>query len=114
MSRIGKQPITVPSGVDVTIDGATVRVKGPKGQLEYTLVGDVTVARDGDVLDVTRADDRAATGRCTDCSGPSISNMVIGRLRRVRKGARDRRRRLPGAGARARTRSSSRSGSRTR
>ena len=35
MSRIGKQPITVPSGVDVTIDGATVRVKGPKGQLEH-------------------------------------------------------------------------------
>ncbi|MFM8973251.1 MAG: 50S ribosomal protein L6, partial [Actinomycetota bacterium] len=39
MSRIGKQPIAVPGGVDVTLDGPVVRVKGPKGQLEHTLVG---------------------------------------------------------------------------
>ena len=57
MSRIGKQPITVPSGVDVTIDGTAVPVKGPKGQLEYRLVGDVAIERDGDALNVTRADD---------------------------------------------------------
>ena len=42
MSRIGKQPITVPSGVDVTIDGAHVTVKGPKGELEHEIVGGVT------------------------------------------------------------------------
>ena len=41
MSRIGKQPITVPSGVDVTIDGTNVAVKGPKGQLELDIVGGV-------------------------------------------------------------------------
>ena len=46
MSRIGKQPITVPSGVEVTIDGSAVRVKGPKGQLEHRLVSDVAIARD--------------------------------------------------------------------
>ena len=39
MSRIGKKPITVPSGVDVTIDGSHVAVKGPKGQLEHDIVG---------------------------------------------------------------------------
>ena len=57
MSRIGKQPITVPSGVEVTIDGGAVRVKGPKGQLEHRIVGDIAVARDGDALSVTRGDD---------------------------------------------------------
>ena len=57
MSRIGKQPITVPGGVEVTISDTNVRVKGPKGQLEYQLVGDVSIARDGDVLNVSRADD---------------------------------------------------------
>ena len=69
MSRIGKQPITVPSGVDVTIDGATVRVKGPKGQLEHEIVGDVAVERDGDTLDRhARRRHALATGRCTACS----------------------------------------------
>ncbi|MDQ1448811.1 MAG: large subunit ribosomal protein, partial [Actinomycetota bacterium] len=57
MSRIGKQPITVPSGVEVTIDGSAVRVKGPKGQLEHHLVVDVLIERDGDAWNVTRADD---------------------------------------------------------
>ncbi len=45
MSRIGKQPIAVPGGVDVAVDGATVRVKGPKGELEYQIVGDVAMTR---------------------------------------------------------------------
>ena len=39
MSRIGQQPITIPNGVDVSIDGGRVAVKGPKGELDYTLVG---------------------------------------------------------------------------
>jgi hypothetical protein len=46
MSRIGKQPITVPSGVDVTIAGAHVTVKGPKGQLEHEIIGGVTIIVD--------------------------------------------------------------------
>jgi large subunit ribosomal protein L6 len=57
MSRIGQQPITIPSGVDVTIDGARVAVKGPKGELEHTLVGGVSVSRSDDVLSVERVDD---------------------------------------------------------
>ena len=78
MSRIGKQSITVPSGVDVTIDGTVVRVKGPKGQLEYELVGDVTVARDGDELNVTRADDSRANRSLHGLQRTLISNMVVG------------------------------------
>ena len=78
MSRVGKQAITVPSGVDVTIDGTVVRVKGPKGQLEYELVGDVTVARDGDELNVTRADDSRTNRSLHGLQRTLISNMVVG------------------------------------
>ena len=55
MSRIGKQPITVPGGVDVTIAEGSVRVKGPKGELALDLVGDVVVEREGDTVSVSRA-----------------------------------------------------------
>jgi large subunit ribosomal protein L6 len=78
MSRIGKQPITVPSGVDVTIDGDAVRVKGPKGQLEYHLVGDVQVARDGDALNLTRTDDTRSNRSLHGLQRTLIANMVIG------------------------------------
>ena len=78
MSRIGKQPITVPSGVDVTIDGATVRVKGPKGQLEHQIVGDVSIARDGDVLTVSRSDDARSNRSLHGLQRTLISNMVVG------------------------------------
>jgi large subunit ribosomal protein L6 len=54
MSRIGRLPITVPSGVDVTIDGRTLTVKGPKGSLTRELHPDMTVAREDDRLVVTR------------------------------------------------------------
>ena len=48
MSRIGKQPVPVPSGVDVTIDGQNVSVKGPKGTLELAVAEPIKVARDDD------------------------------------------------------------------
>jgi len=78
MSRIGKQAITVPSGVDVTIDGSAVRVKGPKGQLEYSLVGDVAIERDGDALTVSRADDSRSNRSLHGLQRTLIANMVIG------------------------------------
>ncbi len=78
MSRIGKQPITVPSGVEVTIDGPAVRVKGPKGQLEHRIVGDITVARDGDALSVTRADDSRSNRSLHGLQRSLIANMVVG------------------------------------
>jgi large subunit ribosomal protein L6 len=78
MSRIGKQPITVPNGVEVTIDGLDVRVKGPKGQMEHRLVGDVAVARDGDVLTVTRRDDSRSNRSLHGLQRTLIANMVTG------------------------------------
>ncbi len=78
MSRIGKQPISVPSGVEVIIDGAAVRVKGPKGQLEHRLVGDVSIARDGDVLNVSRADDTRSNRSLHGLQRTLIANMVVG------------------------------------
>ena len=61
MSRIGKLPITVPSGVDVAIDGRTVTVKGPKGTLSHTVVEPITVERDDDgTLALRRPDDGRA------------------------------------------------------
>ncbi len=78
MSRIGKQPIAVPTGVDVTIDGTTVRVKGPKGELQHEVVGDVAVARDGDTLVVTRADDTRANRSLHGLQRTLIANMVVG------------------------------------
>jgi large subunit ribosomal protein L6 len=78
MSRIGKQAITVPSGVDVTIDGNAVRVKGPKGQLEYSLVGDVAIERDGEALNVSRADDSRSNRSLHGLQRTLIANMIIG------------------------------------
>jgi large subunit ribosomal protein L6 len=78
MSRIGKQPITVPSGVDVTIAGAHVTVKGPKGQLEHEIVGGVAVERDGDALVVTRADDSRSNRSLHGLQRSLINNMVVG------------------------------------
>jgi large subunit ribosomal protein L6 len=78
MSRIGKMPINVPNGVDVVIDGARVTVKGPKGQLEHEIVGEVTVARDGDALVVTRADDSRTNRSLHGLQRSLIANMVTG------------------------------------
>ena len=78
MSRIGKQPITVPSGVDVTIAGAHVTVKGPKGQLEHEIVGGVAVEREGDTLVVTRADDSRSNRSLHGLTRSLVNNMVVG------------------------------------
>src|SRR5207253_3654441 len=78
MSRIGKQPIAVPSGVEVTIDGPVVRVKGPKGQLEHTIVGDVAIVREGDTLQVSRADDARTNRALHGLQRTLIANMVTG------------------------------------
>jgi large subunit ribosomal protein L6 len=78
MSRIGKQPVTVPSGVDVTIDGSHVTVKGPKGQLEHDIVGGVTVERDGDTLVISRVDDTRENRSLHGLQRSLINNMVVG------------------------------------
>ena len=78
MSRIGQQPITIPSGVDVMVDGAHVSVKGPKGELEHTLVGGVSVSRSDDVLNVERVDDSRSNRSLHGLQRSLIANMVIG------------------------------------
>jgi large subunit ribosomal protein L6 len=78
MSRVGKQPITVPSGVDVTIANTSVRVKGPKGELAIDVVGDVSVARDGDDIVVTRANDERRNRALHGLTRTLVSNMVTG------------------------------------
>ncbi len=78
MSRIGMQPITIPSGVDVKIDGARVAVKGPKGELEHTVVGGVSVSRNEDVLTVERVDDSRENRSLHGLQRSLIANMVTG------------------------------------
>ena len=78
MSRIGKKPIPIPSGVQVAIDGAHVTVEGPKGSLGLDVVGDLTVARDGDDLVVTRADDQRRNRALHGLMRTLVSNMVVG------------------------------------
>jgi large subunit ribosomal protein L6 len=78
MSRIGKQPITVPSGVEVTIDDHHVVVKGPKGTLEHELPETITVARDGDDLVVTRPDDERENRSLHGLTRSLVANMVTG------------------------------------
>ncbi len=79
MSRIGKLPVTVPSGVDVTIDGRTVTVKGPKGTLSHTVIAPITVERDeaGAVL-VKRPDDERRSKAMHGLSRTLVNNLVVG------------------------------------
>ncbi len=79
MSRIGKQPIQIPSGVDVTIDGRTVAVKGPKGSLSHTVVAPIEVDRgeDGAIL-VTRPNDENKNRALHGLSRTLVANMITG------------------------------------
>jgi large subunit ribosomal protein L6 len=78
MSRIGRKPIPIPTGVDVTVDGARVVVKGPKGTLERQLVPDITVAREGDTLVVTRPSDERQHRALHGLTRTLVNNMVVG------------------------------------
>ncbi|TLM80444.1 MAG: 50S ribosomal protein L6 [Actinobacteria bacterium] len=78
MSRIGKQPIPVPSGVEVTIDGATVTVKGPKGTLTQTFSEDMAIALEDGVLTVTRPSDERRHRSLHGLTRTLVSNMVVG------------------------------------
>ena len=79
MSRIGRLPITVPSGVEVTLAGQAVTVKGPKGTLEHTVAEpiEITRAEDG-TLQVTRPNDERANRALHGLSRTLVANMVQG------------------------------------
>jgi large subunit ribosomal protein L6 len=78
MSRIGRKPIPIPAGVDVTLDGTHVVVKGPKGTLERDLVPDITVAREGDQIVVTRPSDGREHRALHGLTRSLVNNMVVG------------------------------------
>jgi len=78
MSRIGKIPVPVPAGVDVTIDGAAVTVKGPKGTLTHTVAAPITIEQSDGSLDVTRPNDERISKSLHGLTRTLIANMVTG------------------------------------
>jgi len=78
MSRIGRMPITVPSGVDVTINGRAVAVKGPKGSLSLEITAPIEVAQNDGVITVTRPSDEGEIRALHGLSRSLIANMVTG------------------------------------
>ena len=78
MSRIGNKPITVPSGVEITIDGQNITVKGPKGTLSREFHRNMTVTLADNVLTVTRPDDEPANRSLHGLTRTLINNMIQG------------------------------------
>jgi large subunit ribosomal protein L6 len=78
MSRIGKKPIAIPAGVTVTVDGQTVAVKGPKGQLSWTVIDDVTVTQADGELTLAPRDDSQRARSMWGLSRTLVANMVQG------------------------------------
>ena len=78
MSRIGNKPITVPAGVEITLNGNDVTVKGPKGTLTRTVHKNMTLKLDGNVLTVTRPDDEPQNRSLHGLTRTLVNNMIIG------------------------------------
>ena len=78
MSRIGKQPIAIPTGVEVVIDGHTVTAKGPKGELQDTFSDMMTIEREDDTIVVKRPNDEREARSLHGLTRTLISNMIIG------------------------------------
>ena len=78
MSRIGKAPIKLPSGVTVTISGSDVTVKGPKGELKRTFRPEVTISQEGDLVLVKRVAEDRNTRSLHGLSRTLLNNMVVG------------------------------------
>ncbi|MEJ5253888.1 MAG: 50S ribosomal protein L6 [Acidimicrobiales bacterium] len=85
MSRIGRSPIPLPSGVDVTIDGGHITVKGPKGTLERDLPPTITVRQDDGRLVVERPDDARQNRALHGLTRSLVNNMVVGVTEGFRK-----------------------------
>ncbi len=78
MSRVGSAPITVPSGVEVTVADGAVEVKGPKGDLSQTIDPRITISVDDGVVTLTRSDEERQSRALHGLSRALVNNMVIG------------------------------------
>ena len=78
MSRIGKQTIAIPSGVNVTLDGQTVTVEGPKGQLAWTVAEEIEVRQEGGEIALTPRADSQRSRAMWGLSRTLVNNMVVG------------------------------------
>ncbi len=78
MSRIGKTPISIPSSVEITIDGAKVEVKGPKGNLDHVLPEGISLLHEDETLVVSRENDERQSKALHGLTRSLINNMVIG------------------------------------
>jgi large subunit ribosomal protein L6 len=78
MSRIGRLPVTVPAGVDIAIEGQTVKVKGPKGELSHVVAEPITVERADATLEIKRPDDARTSRSLHGLTRTLINNMVLG------------------------------------
>jgi large subunit ribosomal protein L6 len=85
MSRIGRMPVTVPSGVDVTIEGQEVTVKGPKGTLSVAISSPIQVVQSDGTINVSRPSDEGEIRALHGLSRSLIANMVIGVTEGYRK-----------------------------
>ena len=78
MSRIGRLPISVPAGVEVSVDGSVVQVKGPKGELTHTVPAPITVVVEDGTVQVSRPNDERESRALHGLTRTLISNMVQG------------------------------------
>ncbi len=78
MSRIGRLPVSIPSGVDVKVDGQAITVKGPKGELHLTVPEPITIEQGDSALEVKRPDDERDSRSRHGLTRSLINNMVLG------------------------------------
>jgi large subunit ribosomal protein L6 len=78
MSRIGKKAVAIPSGVTVTLDGQTVTVKGPKGELAWTVADEIEVSQEGSELQLSKRSDTTRAQAMWGLSRTLVNNMVVG------------------------------------
>ena len=78
MSRIGKKPVELPTGVDASVSGQTVTVKGPKGQRQFTATDDVTIAVDGNVVSIEPRGKSKRARQQWGMSRTMVANLVTG------------------------------------
>jgi len=78
MSRIGRLPVAIPSGVEINVEGQTVKVKGPKGELAHTVAQPITVEKTDNEVQVSRPNDERESRSLHGLTRSLINNMVLG------------------------------------